>query len=119
MSLSITSVAGPAVAVAASLLNDEGHTRGAQPENATFGPVLGCRLLGHRFRFSSQGATMIWRCERCGEGGSKEYADEHDAALYARAFDRDGSSSLGRRAPLIGLLPLRLWRSWRDSRSRP
>ncbi len=61
---------------------------------------------------------MTWRCERCGEGGSKEYASDEDAALYAGAFDRDASSDLGRRAPLIGLLPLRLWRSWRDHRSR-
>jgi hypothetical protein len=80
--------------------------------------VVTCRLLGHRFRFSSSGATMTWECERCGEGGSKAYASEADAAMYARAFDRDARSELGRRAPLIGLLPLRLWRSWRDHRSR-
>jgi hypothetical protein len=59
---------------------------------------------------------MIWACERCGHGGSKTYESEADAARYARAFDFDDRASLGRRAPLVGLLPLRLWRSWRDRR---
>ena len=76
--------------------------------------MLGCRLLGHRFRFASSGDTMTWTCVRCGEGGSKTYASPEDAAMYARAFDRDPREGLGRRAPLFGLLPLRLWRMWRD-----
>jgi hypothetical protein len=76
--------------------------------------MLGCRLLGHRYRFASEEATMTWTCERCGEGGAKSYSTPADAAMYARAFDRDPNSDLGRRAPLIGLLPLRLWRSLRD-----
>jgi hypothetical protein len=57
---------------------------------------------------------MTWACERCGAGGSKTYGSAADAETYARAFDRDPNAGLGRRAPLIGLLPLRLWRSWRD-----
>ena len=78
-----------------------------------------CRVLGHRFRFRTEGATMIWECERCGErGGSKTYASAADAERYARAFDVDDRKSLGRRAPLVGLLPLRLWRAWRDARGR-
>ena len=76
--------------------------------------MLACRLLGHRFRFASAGETMTWTCERCGEGGAKTYPSAEDAAMYARAFDRDPRESLGRRAPLFGLLPLRLWRMVRD-----
>ena len=52
---------------------------------------------------------MRWRCERgCGAGGEKLYASPADAARYARAFDREDRQELGRRAPLIGLLPLRI-----------
>jgi hypothetical protein len=72
--------------------------------------MLRCRVLGHRFRFSSDDRTMHWRCARgCGAGGSKRYASADDAALFARAFDREDRDDLGRRAPL-GLLPLRLLR---------
>jgi hypothetical protein len=72
--------------------------------------VLRCRLAGHRFRFATEGATMSWRCERgCGTGGSKTYATAADARRYARAFDREDRSELGRRAPFLGLLPLRLY----------
>lgn len=54
---------------------------------------------------------MTWECSRsCGAGGAKTYDSPERAARYAAAFDRDGSESLGRRAPLLGLLPLRLWR---------
>ena len=73
--------------------------------------MLRCRLLGHRFRFSSDGATMRWTCERqCGARGEKRYATAEDAARYASAFDREDRQDLGRRAPL-GLLPLRLIRA--------
>jgi hypothetical protein len=73
--------------------------------------MLSCRLLGHRFRFSSDGPTMRWACERgCGVGGEKRYATADDAARYARAFDREDRQDLGRRAP-VGLLPLRLIRA--------
>jgi hypothetical protein len=72
--------------------------------------VLTCRLLGHRYRFSADGATMRWSCARCGTGGEKRYANARDAAHYARAFDREDRADLGRRAPLTGLLPLRIWR---------
>jgi hypothetical protein len=51
---------------------------------------------------------MRWRCEReCGAEGAKEYATAADAARYASAFDREDAQDLGRRAPLVGLLPLR------------
>ncbi|MBO3744737.1 hypothetical protein J5X84_01565 [Streptosporangiaceae bacterium NEAU-GS5] len=52
---------------------------------------------------------MRWRCA-CGAGGAKRYADAADAARYATAFDREDRADLGRRAPLVGLLPLRLLR---------
>jgi hypothetical protein len=69
--------------------------------------------MGHRFRFSAEDAVMRWRCERCGTGNEKHYADADAAARYARAFDREDRKDLGRRAPLIGLLPLRIWRRLR------
>jgi hypothetical protein len=71
--------------------------------------VRRCRLLGHRYRFSSHGATMRWRCQRgCGVGGEKRYASAAQAERYARAFDREDRADLGRRAPWFGLLPLRV-----------
>jgi hypothetical protein len=76
--------------------------------------MLRCRVLGHRLRFRADGATMRWHCERgCGEEGAKVYPSAADASRYARAFDREDRENLGRRAPLIGLLPLRLWRAAR------
>jgi hypothetical protein len=79
--------------------------------------MLTCRLLGHRFRFASSGRMMTWECERCGfDGGTKLYPTEAEAAAFALAFDREDRADLGRRAPLVGLLPLRLWRAWRDHR---
>jgi hypothetical protein len=75
--------------------------------------MLRCRLLGHRFRFSADGSTMRWECERgCGAGGEKRYATPADAARYARGLDREDRVDLGRRAP-VGLLPLRLFRAAR------
>ena len=72
--------------------------------------MLSCRLLGHRYRFRADGSTMRWTCERgCGAGGSKEYSSAAEASHYAAAFDREDRTELGRRAPLLGLFPLRLW----------
>jgi hypothetical protein len=76
-----------------------------------------CRLLGHRVRFTSEGDTMRWECQRgCGVGGSKRYASAEEASRYARAFDREDREDLGRRAPLFGLFPLRLLRALRERR---
>jgi hypothetical protein len=81
--------------------------------------MLRCRVLGHRFRFSSDGDTMRWSCQRgCGAGGEKSYATAHDAARYARAFDREDHEDRGRRAPLFGLLPLRIARALRGRAGR-
>jgi hypothetical protein len=75
--------------------------------------MLRCRLLGHRFRFTSEGDTMRWDCRRgCGARGAKRYPDAEEAAMYARAFDREDRADLGRRSP-VGLLPLRLLRAVR------
>lgn len=60
---------------------------------------------------------MTWQCERhCGARGSKDYATAAAASRYAAAFDREDSEALGRRAPLIGLLPLRIARIVRGRR---
>ena len=62
---------------------------------------------------------MYWECQRgCGAGGSKRYASAEDARRYARGFDREDRADLGRRAPLLGLFPLRLLRAFRERRNR-
>jgi hypothetical protein len=78
-----------------------------------------CRLAGHRFRFSADGATMRWECQRgCGASGSKEYASAEDAARYAAAFDREDRDTIGKRAPLFAGLGLRVYRLIRLRRRR-
>jgi hypothetical protein len=79
--------------------------------------VLRCRLLGHRFRFTSDGCTMRWQCQRgCGAGGAKDYATAADAQRYASGLDREDREDLGRHAPLIAGLPLRIMRLVRQRR---
>ena len=73
--------------------------------------------MGHRHRFRAEGPVLVWECERgCGAGGSKRYGSAVAAARYADSFDREDRSDLGRRAPLVGLLPLRLLRLLRRPR---
>ena len=73
--------------------------------------MLRCSVLGHRYRFTASGVEMRWACGRCRHlGGVKQYATAEDATRFAAAFDREDRQDLGRRAPLIGLLPLRLAR---------
>jgi hypothetical protein len=73
--------------------------------------MVRCRILGHRFRFTAAGAEMRWTCIRCAaEGGAKRYETPGQAQRYAAAFNREDRDDLGRRAPLVGLLPLRLAR---------
>jgi hypothetical protein len=82
--------------------------------------MLRCRLVGHRLRFASAGSTMRWECRRgCGVHGSKSYATAEDAARYARGLNREDRDDLGRRAPLVGLLPLRIIRALRRRRGQP
>jgi hypothetical protein len=60
---------------------------------------------------------MRWTCERCdAAGGEKEYASAEDAARFASAFDREDRDDVGRRAPFLGMFPLRIWRRLRSGR---
>jgi hypothetical protein len=71
--------------------------------------MFACRALGHRYRFTSDGETMRWHCQRgCGAGGSKQYGSAEDAARYATALDRDDSEALMRRPAMLSLLPLKV-----------
>ena len=73
-----------------------------------------CRVLGHRLVFAADGSLLRWHCaRRCGVSGHKRYADSGRAQRYATAFNHRDADDLGSRAPLIGLLPLRLWRKLR------
>ena len=79
--------------------------------------VTACTVFGHRYRFTADGATMRWSCERCEAlGGEKEYASPEEAARFASAFDREDRDDIGRRAPFLGMFPLRIWRRLRDRR---
>ena len=81
--------------------------------------MIGCRLLGHRYRFSADGRDMRWACARCGTpGGSRRYPTAEEACQYAAAFNVEDRGDLGRRAPLIGLLPLRIYRAVSRPRQR-
>ncbi|MGH9296428.1 MAG: hypothetical protein ACRDZP_00455 [Acidimicrobiales bacterium] len=76
--------------------------------------MVACRVFGHRYRFSARGATMVWECQRgCGSSASKTYDSPELARHYAAAFDREDRADIGRRAPLIGLFPLRIWHKLR------
>ncbi len=62
---------------------------------------------------------MRWECERrCGAGASKTYASAAEAHHYALAFDREDRDELGRRAPLLGMFPLRTWHKLRTRSGR-
>jgi hypothetical protein len=81
--------------------------------------MLACRIFGHDYQFTAEGTTLRWSCVRgCGAGGAKEYDTAARAQRYARAFDRKDTDALGRRAPLVGLFPLRMARAMRDRVSR-
>jgi hypothetical protein len=85
----------------------------------TISGMLRCRLLGHRFRFTAQDRTMTWSCARaCGTSGSKSYPSAADARRYAAALDRSNADDLGRHAPPLGMLPLRIARVLRQSWKR-
>ena len=72
--------------------------------------TLGCRVFGHRYRFWAEGTLMRWECERdCDAGGVKTYDSPAAASHYAAAFDREDRDQLGRRAPVLGMFPLRVW----------
>ena len=76
--------------------------------------MLRCTVFGHRYRFTSEGITMRWTCERCATpGGAKEYGSAEEAARFASAFDREDRDEIGKRAPFLGMFPLRIWRRLR------
>lgn len=78
---------------------------------------MACTVFGHRPTFWSDGSTMLWECSRCGrERGAKEYPSAEQAETFAAAFDHRDDEDLGRRAPLIGLFPLRWWYRFRGGR---
>lgn len=71
---------------------------------------MGCRVFGHRYRFTADGPVLRWSCQRgCGAGGAKTYGTAADARRYALTFDREDRDDLGHRAPLLGMFPLRIW----------
>jgi hypothetical protein len=71
--------------------------------------MVACRLLGHRYRFSSDGPMMRWQCQRgCGAGGEKEYETSADAARFASAFDREDRDAIYRGRGMLSVMPLRL-----------
>jgi hypothetical protein len=83
------------------------------------GMMLRCRVFGHRYRFSATGAVMRWDCQRgCGAGGRKTYPSPAAARHYASAFDREDRDQLGRRAPLLGMFPLRIWHKIHEPKKR-
>ena len=47
-------------------------------------------------------------------GGEKEYGTAAEASQFARAFDKEDSDDVGRRAPFLGMFPLRIWRKLRN-----
>jgi hypothetical protein len=62
---------------------------------------------------------MRWECARgCGAAHAKSYPTSAEAERYARAFDREDRDSLGARAPLVGMFPLRVARALRRRRGR-
>lgn len=78
-------------------------------------PARSCRVFGHRPRFTAEGSTLRWSCERgCGAGGERRYASPADARRYARALDREDRDALGSRS-LLSLMPLR----WVRRRRKP
>lgn len=83
------------------------------------GPSRRCTLFGHRYRFDAAGPVMRWQCERgCGTGGAKRYGSAVEARRYAEALDREDRDEIGRRAPFLGMFPLRLayWARQRAAR---
>jgi hypothetical protein len=63
---------------------------------------------------------MRWECQRgCGAGGSKTYPSSAAAHHYASAFDREDRDQLGRRAPLLGMFPLRIWHKIHERSQQP
>jgi hypothetical protein len=73
--------------------------------------MMGCRLFGHRYQFTTEETTLRWRCMRgCGAGGTIVYATAGEAAKFAAAFERSGIANLGGYARGLAVVPLLLAR---------
>ena len=78
--------------------------------------MLACRVMGHRWRFSSRGSRdALGLRARLRRGRDKRYGTAEEAARYARAFDREDTQDLGKR-PTLSTLPL--WLARRAARKR-
>ena len=70
--------------------------------------MVACRLLGHRWTFSCDGATVRWRCDRgCGAAGAREYPDRREAARHFRHYAREPRPPVGFLAALGGTVSRR------------
>ncbi|HET8755217.1 MAG TPA: hypothetical protein VFM58_04370 [Solirubrobacteraceae bacterium] len=70
--------------------------------------MLGCRVLGHRWVFWRDGATVRWRCDRgCGAGGARAYRTRRDAQRHLRHYARTPRPPVGLLAALAGTVPPR------------
>ncbi len=85
-----------------------------QVEQQRSSPTWRCRVLGHRFVFRAAAEQMVWSCTRCAAGSSRRYSTPAEAARFSEALNVRATTDLGKRAPIVGLLPLRVWRWWRQ-----
>jgi hypothetical protein len=62
--------------------------------STTFAPqTFTCRVMGCRFAFGAEGATLHWWCRRgCPSGGEKTYATAAEAERMAAALDHEPRS---------------------------
>lgn len=61
--------------------------------------TLACCVLGHRYRFSAQGAMMSWKCQRGGAADGPNAYTSPAARRFAAAFYREDRDDLGRGSP--------------------
>ncbi len=81
------------------------------------GACLGALFFGQLTdRFGRRKLFMITLGVYLTATGSKQYATSQEARRCAAAFNRRDVDDLGKRAPLIALFPLRLWRTVRRAR---
>lgn len=62
-----------------------------------------CRVLGHRWVFSAEGATLMWGCARgCPVGGMRRYDTPEEADKRLAVLDRGARRPLGLLSALAG-----------------
>jgi hypothetical protein len=70
--------------------------------------MVACRLFGHRWTFSCDGATVHWRCTRgCGAAGARQYADRREAVRHFHHYTREPRPPIGVPRALGGAAPRR------------